>query len=819
MPKQVFGEGPKDAKIALVGEALGEDEVRLGRPFVGPTGQLLDVLLRSIGTTRASYYITNVVKERPPGNKISHFIQFDNRGRYQGHTKEYEEYEDILYEELKNLGANVIVPLGGVPLYALTRKIGITKWRGSIIYSDVIGKKVIPTFHPSSALPFRNYLNQRIIMMDLLRVKKESLTPEVSLLERMLITKPPYCVCTEVLKDTIKYETPIAFDIEVVGNEVSCISFAHTRCASISIPLTKGGSDYFTLDQEREIWNLIAIVMKNPNIKKIAQNAIFDLSFLYRKYGIVANNVEDTMIAQGILAPDYPKSLAFLTSMYTKEPYYKDSGKDEIKIRGRGAKGVDDDFWRYNAKDSAVTYEIHPKIQKDLEKQGNLKTYQDQVALINPLIAMQDRGILVNTIALTNAREKAERAIKLLNDQLIQTVGYEINSGSPKQLMKYFYSELGIKPYIKSVVVNGVRVSRPTVDETALKRLSRRGYEAASILLQTRSISTMLSKYYKVRLTEDNRLTGAYRPVGTESGRLSSSADIFGYGTNNQNLPSSFKTFMISDPGYIMYSVDLGQAENRTVAYIAPEPIMQEAFEKGIDVHARTASMIFNIPEEDVSGEKGSAPNIGSGRMSQRFWGKKANHAFNYGQGADSFSLQCEIPRDQGTRIRNAYMRLYPGVVRYWEWIKSQLQADRTLIACSGRRRKFLGLWNDDLFRQAYSFIPQATVADKLNQSGLRFMYEDPLFYKCRLMICIHDSVGFQIPLSEPISYHARCLSSLKSSLELPIYWRTRQFSIPADISVGWNLGSGMTEINVPRDSVPQESITYSLERFLNERA
>ncbi len=813
VPKQVFGEGPKDAKVALVGEALGEQEARLGRPFVGETGQLLDMLLRSIGSTRASYYITNVVKERPPNNKISHFIQFDNRGRYQGHTKAYDEYEDILYEELRGLGANVIVPLGGVALWALTRKTGITKWRGSILYSEAVRKKVVPTFHPSSALPFRNYLNQRIIMMDLLRVKKESQSPKLNLPERILDVAPGFYSILMDLKGVFSFAQTIAFDIEVVGNEVSCISFAMCPDHAVSIPFSQGGNDYFTLDHELEIWRLIAQILENPNIKKIAQNAIFDLSFLYRKYGIVAQNVEDTMIAQGILAPDYPKSLAFLTSMHTREPYYKDSGKEEIKNRGRGAKGCDDDFWRYNAKDSAVTYEIHDKIQKDLEKQGNLKTYQDQVALINPLIAMQDRGILVNTLALTKARSDAKEAIKLLEAKLHEIVGYDINPASTTQLKQYFYNELNIKPYINR------KTGNPSVDETALKRLARKGIEAASVVLQTRQISTMLSKYYKVSLTDEGRLTGAYRPVGTESGRLSSSTDIFGFGTNNQNLPASFKTFLISDPGYLIYSVDLGQAENRVVAYIAPEPVMQEAFEKDIDIHSRTAAAIFDIPEEDVSNEKGSAPNLGSGKFSQRFWGKKTNHAFNYGLGAEKFSLMCEIPREQGTKLRNAYMKLYPGIARYWEWIKGQLQADRTLIAGSGRRRKFLGLWNDDLFRKAYSFIPQATVADKLNQQGIRFMYENPLFDKCKLLICIHDSVGFQIPLSTPISYHADCLIALKKSLEQPVHWRTKQFVIPADISVGWNLGAGLQDVDIPKDANLKESIIHNLETFLNGRA
>jgi DNA polymerase I-like protein with 3'-5' exonuclease and polymerase domains len=82
-----------------------------------------------------------------------------------------------------------------------------------------------------------------------------------------------------------------------------------------------------TAEQEMQTWLAIAQILEDPRITKIGQNIIFDASFLLRKYGIKTRNVQDTMIQTGILTPDFPKGLDFITSVYTKEPYYKDIGK------------------------------------------------------------------------------------------------------------------------------------------------------------------------------------------------------------------------------------------------------------------------------------------------------------------------------------------------------------------------------------------------------------------------------------------------------------------------------------------------------------
>jgi hypothetical protein len=109
-----------------------------------------------------------------------------------------------------------------------------------------------------------------------------------------------------------------------------------------------------------------------------------------------------------------------------------------------------------------------------------------------------------------------------------------------------------------------------------------------------------------------------------------------------------------------------------------------------------------------------------------------------------------------------------------------------------------MGRWGDELFKEAYSFIPQSTVADKLNRHGLVFLYQQQdMFKKVELLNQVHDSVVFQIPLSAGPAYAATALELLKANLEQPIKWRSAEFVIPADISVGTNLGD-MKE--VPRD-------------------
>jgi len=783
--KYCYPDGPLDAKICFIGEAPGTEEEKLGRGFIGSSGQLLFKLAASAGIIRSDCYVTNVVKERPKGNDISEFIQFKGGEGYP--TDLYRRYENDLYEELSKTKANVYVAVGATAMWALCRKTMITKRRGSILEGLIGDKpvKVIPIIHPAAAL--RQYTLIHTIGMDLKRIAEESEFPEIRLPQRNIIIHPSFMDSMAFL-NICKASKIVAFDIEVMREEVSCISFAPTPYDIISIPFQAKGSDYFTIDQEIEIWKAITSIIEDENIIKVGQNIVFDTTFLFRKYGIKPKGIlEDTMIGQAIMYPDYPKGLDFITAMHTKEPYYKDEGKKHFKIGG-----PENDFWIYNAKDSAVCLEALPRIKSDLEMISNLESYQVQCKLVKPLIYIQERGIKMDTAGLKVESERVKEKVELLTQQLKEVSGYDINPGSSQQVQNYFYKIKGEKPYLNR------QTGKPTADKNAIKRLSRKGYEEARIIQEINTLAYMKSHFLDVTLDTDNRLRCSFNPVGTESGRLSSSETIFGTGTNMQNLPMEFRKYLIADDDTMIFNIDLSQAENRVVAYISPEPNMIHAFETKIDLHKQTAGLIFSKSWEEVSDEAGSST-IGGGNFSERFWGKKANHGLNYDLGYKTFAFLYEIPESDAKFIVERYHKAYPGVRQYHAWIRHQLSKNRTLENLFGRKRLFLDRWGDELFKSAYSFIPQSTVAEIINRRGILYIYyNQQLFKPVDLLLQVHDNIIFQMNYKKHSwEEQAQCLILIKNSLETSLTWRGSEFSIPISLEVGMNLNKkGMVEVS-----------------------
>jgi len=271
--------------------------------------------------------------------------------------------------------------------------------------------------------------------------------------------------------------------------------------------------------------------------------------------------------------------------------------------------------------------------------------------------------------------------------------------------------------------------------------------------------------------------------------RLSSSENIFGTGMNLQNWPDRALQFLKPDDGYVYYSMDLSQAENRIVAYVGQIPQMIHAFETGQDVHKLTASLIFGKPYDEISSEDGSC-SLGSGEYSERFWGKKANHGLNYDLGYRNFAFYYEIPESEGKFIVERYHAAYPGVRNgYHAYVRAQLQRGRTVTNLMGRRTTFLDEWSDKLFKKGYACIPQGTVGDVINERGVSYIYYNQIDFKpVEILSQVHDSIGFQIPLSVGWEVHADMLLKIRRSLETPLTIHGRDFSIPADLLMGLSL-------------------------------
>jgi len=798
----ISGEGPKDCKICFIGEAPGSSEAALGKPFVGASGREFNAWLQVAGINRSDCYITNVVKEQPPNNDISHFIEFKPKKVLT--TELYQMYEEVLHKELAELTeATVFVPMGNVSMYALCREVGIMKHRGSVYPGVLNGRsvKIIPTIHPSACL--RQYIWRWIAIRDLRKIVEESKSPDLILPDRTLRINPSFDESMSYLQSIQSGDT-IGFDIETGQKEISCLAVAKTELDVICIPFDKFGSDYFDPRQETMIWQELTRILESPEICKIGQNLTFDASFIFNRMQIITRNTHDTMVAMALLVPEFPKGLDFITSIFTAERYYKDEGKRWFKIQSSI-----EDFWRYNCKDAAVCLEAFPKMRKELESLGNWAAYERVNRLFEPIIFLQEHGILVDTEGMANSSAEAKIEAANLRAQLSEICGFDLNPASPKQLQKYFYEEKGYKPIINR------KTGNPTTDDDAMKKLSLRyDCKEAKLIREIRKLEKMDGTYYEMEYDTDKRLRCSINRVGTTSGRLSSSKNIFGTGGNFQNFPPDMKRFLLADPEHVIYNIDLSQAENRVVAYIAPEPSMIRAFETGVDIHRLTASLIFRKPIEEISDEDGSCE-IGGGLYSERFWGKKANHALNYGLSGQGFAHYYETTKAEGEFIRDSYLRAYPGITAYHEWVKHSLNHDhRILTNCLGRRRLFLDRWGDSLFKEAYSFIPQSTVGEKMNQSGVYFTYYNPDLRLVTILNTVHDSLVIQIPLSAGWAYHADALLAIKSSLESPLTWKSYTFSIPADCTLGLTCAA---KTKVPWKNLSSSELAAMLPELYNK--
>ena len=794
--------GPRDAKMAICGEQPGIQEIRGNppRPFIGPAGHGLDDCLIMTKITRSELYLTNVIKDLDA--PLAHYINLDfKKGKFTISPDGYQ-YIQELGQEIRQLNLNVIVPMGNVALIALTNRMGIGKWRGSVIESTLVpGLKVVPTYHPATFIPPKfNYLNKPLICEDLLRAKRESEFPELNRVPRNIYIRPSFDEALRALDHC--YEVglrgqTVAFDIEVINGEVDCFSIGWSPVDSICIPFRCSTGDYFTPDEELEIILRLARIVQEERITKVNANIIFDLQFIFRKYGIrPRGTIHCTQIAQKIANPDYPAGLDFVTVSHTDVPYYKQDGKQWMKMQA----GSWEQWWNYNGMDSIIPIEAFPKQYKILEKQRNLPTYERQRKLIEPLIYMGEKGIKIDVAGMVAYRDQQQAELNRLAKELNDIVGYEINYNSPPQLMQYFYKQCGIRPYKKK---NANGEWKDTTDVDALKRIYRSagpGSQAARIMLDIRSLSKRISTYLDIgKVDKDGRYRSSYKPVGAETGRLSSGETIFGTGGNQQNWPHDLLRFFLADEGYIFYSLDLSQIENRIVAYVGGVLAQIEAFEQGIDLHRLTASIIFGKPYDQISSKDGSS-DLGDGRQSERYWGKKGNHATNYDVGYKTFALKNEMTEAVAKQTIEMIHLGYPQIRGgYHVIIQEMLKKDRTVTNLFGRTRLFLGPVYPDrntpisecqnTYREAYAHFAQSTCADKMNEQGVEFVYyRQDLFKPMELLCQIHDSIGVQVPLSVPWEYHAKMLLAIKQSIETPLYWHGREIKTPADLSIGLNM-------------------------------
>lgn len=527
---KVQGHGPCDARIMIVGEAPGEEEERKGKPFVGTSGWCLDQMLHDAGIIRSECYVTNVCKYRPQWNDITKWVSAKELGGWHYHAPSAQWISPEVWEgvqelnfDVERLKPNVIIALGNTPLWALTGKHGVGTWRGSLVPSlHPQPFKVIPTYHPAAVL--RQWAWRWDTVQDLRRANAESLWPEIRKPAWNFHIRP---TMDQVLGFLDNLGESVVCDIETRKRQITCVGIGDKRSEAMCIPIFGQGPDSsYWRTAEEEFFVVRALLDALGRRKVINQNFLYDAFYIAALWGRKIIPVFDTMIAQGVLFPGFPKSLDYLASLHCQYYYYWKHDSKEWQ----GHQSYED-LWTYNCQDIAYTWECHDSLDAALTQTGLREQFNFEMQLFEPCLTYMLRGINSNSERRKELSADMLTAMNRRTDSLAAMFGHPVNPRSPKQLQSLFYEDLGVAPIRK-------RASRKnpnpnyTTDDEALEKIKLREpllVPAINKIQEIRTMGIFRSNFLEAE-SPDNRFYTGVNIVGTKTFRYSNSTNPMYYG-------------------------------------------------------------------------------------------------------------------------------------------------------------------------------------------------------------------------------------------------------------------------------------------------
>jgi uracil-DNA glycosylase family 4 len=812
MPNYVAGEGPFEPKLMIIGEAPGKNENEAGRPFVGASGAELERWLFAAGISRSEVYITNVVKYQPPFNDLKklHLIDVDLN----------EQIDSLWKNEIKVYRPNCILAVGNLALEATTGLSGILKWRGSILLSRDRSVKVVPTIHPAALMNRYesgeqvgglDYCYTKLCKHDVQRAVIESETDKYEVPYRQLdvITNS-----LELYRFSERYKdhSKVAADIESINCIPVCVGFAFNSGHAVSVPLLKQLGKYSLTDMSYqdlcECWKIVDEILKTKKV--IGQNFKYD-EFKLSRFGFRIPTVySDTLIKTRVIFPELPaKDLGTIASLWTREPYYKDEGK-EFKI----GKSNISQLLLYNARDCAVEYEVDEAQEKDLIGLQDryqiplVSYYYDYMMKKHKFyLEMENVGFNVDHKRKAELRDRYTILERNAHIELSTLLGREINVKSPPQIFDLLYKELKF-PFRKKA---------PTAEDSLVALMQShckgkdgpRKKQILETILEERRIRDQKSRYINFTPDYDNRCKTSFNISATETCRSSTSTLkkpirpktiglAFHTISKHGRLAKDIRSMFIPDDGKVFIQADSSQAEARVVAVLSKDFQLLQAFDT-IDIHRRTAGLIFGIVDDLIlTTERIPIVDDIEKDSPTRFAGKKVRHAGNYNMGkrrfmqefntdAQKFEINMDISEWKAGQMLDKFHAASPNLRGvFHREIEEALNETRTIIDPFGGIRIFNGRMEEDLYKEGYANIPQRTVAHLVQGAALRVREQigrDNI--EARFILEAHDALLMQVPANDWEPY-ARLL---KKEMETPIDFsqyctlkRDYQLVIPAAI-------------------------------------
>lgn len=818
-------------------------EERNGKPFIGPSGSHLARALGEAKIGRTNVYCTNVLCCRPDGNKINSFES----------VMAIELCSSGLRAELQWLweeGVRGIAPVGNTALKALGIDETITNARG-FVYTFSVGKGkefiVVPTYHPSYIMR-GNSKEFDVWIADFCKLKDLVETGWRPPKENFII-QPTFEEWKGFVEKALDEDLLLGADIETTGLEVLkakpvMCGFATSETDALVFPFIKKGGDlYWGSKQDKAVGLLKKILL---NGKTAWMNAAFDAKILKSVDMPVGRIEHDIMLLQHAIHPELRKSLAFITSIYGKTPYWKDTLRDKkTSIVNMDQREVR----TYNARDCVTIHQNLPDMIKDAKELEVYGVYREiSIPLLEPIVDMMLNGIPVSRSKQAKFKKSLEEKAEMEHQELKRLSGvpdgFNFNSGDHLQLLFYGRKADQFKRAEKKLSDLKASWEGLSANKIAAKKRTKKYQELCSVVEVGEKTTPLPGVSGKRKRTKSGYKTDKEAVFSLQRGcsnrleklknmkrktalhveeerRLENMAAFISYYreyAETVKMLSTYTSFPVGPDGRIHSTINI--AGTATARLATKEPNIQNwgkmpkkvavVPKGGIFVQADYSNLEARLlayasndtPLIEAFGRGENLHDMNTRDLfglepSDPMW-KTCRHACktyrfarNYGGGIESIyeKVATQVPELNLTfrkfkEIDETYRKKHPNYAKWYDRTVEEVTRTRKVRNGFGRQRIFLGTI-DAIAREGVNTPIQSTAADVINKATIRLherLGGDQSHIPAYFMTQIHDALVMEL---KDKSYLDDLVGLMKEEMERPVTVWGQEITLPVDFEIG----------------------------------
>ncbi|UEM06700.1 DNA polymerase I [Skermanella rosea] len=552
-----------------------------------------------------------------------------------------------------------------------------------------------------------------------------------------------------------------------VDTETDSLSACSTRLVGVSMAVEQGAACYIpvghvgpggapaegSLDLSpsdappqlpiAEVVAKLKPLLEDPTVLKVGHNLKFDIQ-VFGSHGIRLSPIDDTMLISYVLETGlHGHGMDELSKLHCD---YAPITYDQVTGTGKSRVTFDrvplDKATEYAAEDADVTLRLHHALKPRLVQERLTTLYETIERPLVPVIAdMEACGILVDRDVLKELSGDLASRLAELETAIHRLAGHPFNVGSPKQLGDVLFGEMGLQGGKKG------KTGAYSTDSATLEPLAEQGHDIVQKVLDWRQFSKLKSTYTDSLQQQIDAKTGrvhtSFSLAITNTGRLSSNDP------NLQNIPirteegRKIRRAFIAKPGHVLLSVDYSQIELRLVAEMAGIEALKHAFRENIDIHAMTASQVFGVPLDQMTGEI-------------RRKAKAINFGIIYGISGFGLGRQLGISAGEANAFIKRYLERFSELAAYMEQTKEFCRKNGYVTTLFGRRCHIQGITERNparrqfAERQAINAPIQGTAADIIKRAMVRIPPAlEAAGLTGRMLLQVHDELVFEVPEAE----------------------------------------------------------------------